>query len=130
MKLMRQSIAAISLSLSVFSAFAAPTYFTTHNNTPEESNAFIASNVPSPYPTAANSTRQVYWNMVRLACYGHTTNGKCTAVIKMATNTSNPVTIGTLSMDLNSGDISPKQVSAEGYTVTVNGPGEATITKD
>ncbi len=42
----------------------------------------------------------------------------------------NPVDIGVVSMDLDSGDIIPKQISANGYTLNVKGPGETTITKD
>ena len=128
MKLMLKSLSAITLSLSVITAFASPDYLVTHNNTNEESNAFIAG-TPSPYPTSAHSTRKVYWNMVRLACYGHTTDGKCSAVIKMATN-SNPIVIGSVSMDLATGDINPKRLSANGYTLIVNGPGETTLSKD
>ncbi len=130
MNLLLKSITAITLSLSAAAALAAPVYFTTHNNTNEESNAFIDGTIPSPYPTAPHSTKNVYWNMVKLACWGHTNNGKCTALVKMATNTSNPIEIGTLSMDLESGDITPKTISAKGYTLKINGPGEATITKN
>lgn len=130
MNSMLKSISALVLSLSAASALAVPTYLTTHNNTNEESNAYVAGSIPSPYPTAAHSSRQVPWNMVRFACYGHTTNGKCNAVIKMATNTSNPIEIGTVTMELDTGDISPKTLSAKGYTLIVNGPGEATINKD
>ncbi|CAM2947073.1 hypothetical protein [Legionella worsleiensis] len=130
MNLMLKSISAIALSLSAATAFAVPTYLITHNNTNVESNAFIAGTIPSPYPTPANSTRQVYWNMVKMACYGHTTNGRCSALIKMATNTSAPIELGYVSMELDSGDISPKVLSAKGFTLTVNGPGEATITRN
>ncbi len=129
---MLKSLSAITLGLSTFAAFATPTHLTTHNNTTEESNAFIAG-VPSPYPTAPNKTRQVFWNLVKMACYGHTPDkdkNKCEATIKMATNTASPITIGTLSMDLATGDINPKELSAKGYTLTVNGLGETTITKD
>lgn len=130
MKLMLKSISAIALSLSAMSAFAGPDYLVTHNNTNEESNAYVAGFIPSPYATGAHSTRQVPWNMVKLACFGHTTEGRCSALIKMATNTSNPIELGYVSMELATGDITPRQLSAKGYTVTVNGPGEATITKD
>lgn len=130
MKLLLKSLSALTLSLGVVTAFAAPAYMTTHNYTNEESNAYIANYIPSPYPTAAHSSRQVYWNMVKLACYGHTTGGQCLAVIKMASNTANPIVIGELSMNLETGDITPKSLSAAGYTVVINGPGEATITKD
>jgi hypothetical protein len=133
MKLMLKSLTAITLSLSTLSAFAMPTYLTTHNETDVESNAFVVGSgqqTPSPYPTLAHSTRQVYWTAVRMACYGKTTGNKCSAVIKMETNTSNPVEIGTLAMDLVTGEITPAVLKANGYTVTVNGPGESTITKD
>jgi hypothetical protein len=127
---MLKTISALTLSLNAFAAFATPVHLTTHNTTSLESNAYIAG-VPSPYPTAANSTHQVYWNMVRIACYGHTNpNGTCSAVIKMATNTASPIDVGVLTMDLATGDINPKVLSANGYTVTVNGPGESTITKN
>ncbi|PJD95711.1 MAG: hypothetical protein CK426_04065 [Legionella sp.] len=130
MKFVLKSLSVLTLSLSTLIAFAAPTHLITHNNTNEESNAYIAG-APSPYPTKAQSTRTVLWNLVRMACYGHTDNtGKCSAVIKMATNTPNPIELGVLSMNLSTGDITPKVLSANGYTFTVTAPGEATITKN
>ncbi|KTD03388.1 hypothetical protein OQJ19_00845 [Fluoribacter gormanii] len=128
MNLIFKGISAVALSISALTAFASPTYLITHNNTPEESNAYIAG-VPSAYPTPANSTQKVYWNLVKLACYGHTTGKQCSAVIKMATNTSNPIEVGEVRMDLDTGDITPKFLSKNGYNLTINGPGEATITK-
>ncbi len=130
MKLMLKSLSAITLSFSTLVAFAAPSYMTTTNTTTEESNAYVAG-VPSPYPTKAQSTRKVAWNLVRIACYGHTDSaGNCTALIKMATNTANPITVGTMSMNINTGDVNPKVLSANGYTFTVTGLGEAVITKN
>jgi len=130
MKLILKSLSAIALGLSVFTAAtAAPSYLITHNKTNVESNAYIAT-VPSIYPTAAQSTRQVAWNLVRIACFGHSKDNKCSAVIKMATNTTNPVVLGTVTMDLTSGDITPKAITSQGYTLTVNGPGETTISKN
>lgn len=125
-----KSFSAIVLSLSAVTAFASPAFLITHNNTGAESNAFIAGTIPSPYPTAANSTRQIRWNMVKLACYGHATANKCPALVKMATNTDKPVDLGMMTMDLDTGDITPKKLSSNGYTLTINGPGEATITKN
>ena len=130
MKLMLKSLSAITLSLVAATALAVPAYLTTHNNTDEESNAYVAGTIPSPYSTPAHTTRQVYWNMVRMACYGHTTNGKCSALIKLATNTANPIDVGTVTMDLETGDITPKHISNNGYSVVINGPGEATINKN
>lgn len=130
MKLLQRTLAAITLSLSATAALAMPAYLITHNNTNEESSALIAGSIPSPYPTAPHSTRKVYWNLVRLACYGHTVDGKCSALIRMGTSTANPIEVGYVYMDLATGDITPKQLSAQGYTFTVNGLGEATIDKD
>jgi hypothetical protein len=67
---------------------------------------------------------------VRIACFGHTVDGKCAALIKMATNTDSPITVGTVMMDISTGDISPKQVSGNGFTIIVNGPAETTVSKD
>ncbi|MDR3502044.1 MAG: hypothetical protein P4L79_05615 [Legionella sp.] len=129
MNLIAKSLSAVALSLSAITSFAAPAYLITHNNTNEESNAFVAG-APSIYPTAPHSTRKVYWNLVKLACHGHTTNGKCPAVIKMATNTANPIVVGTVEMELSTGEINPKQIVGNGYTLTVTGPGEASISKN
>ena len=125
-----KSLTAITLSLCAASALASPTYLVTHNNTDVESNAYIAGTIPSPYPTPAHTTRQLHWNLIRLACYGHTVNGKCPAVIKMNTNTSEPIILGNVEMELDTGIITPSQVSSNGYTFTVNGLAEGTLTKD
>ncbi|WED43713.1 hypothetical protein [Legionella cardiaca] len=124
-----KSLAASALALATTTVLASPAYLLTHNKTNVESNAFVAG-TPSPHPTAANSDGKVSWLAVRMACYGHVENGRCQAMIKMATNTNNPVEVGMVSLDVETGDILPKQFSGNGYTVTVNGPGEATITKN
>ena len=100
----------------------------THNRTDFESNAFI-DGTPSIYPTKAHTDNKVYWNMVKVACHGHSNGNQCSALIKMATNTANPMTIGYLTLDLATGDITPKVLNGQGFTLVVNGPGETTITK-
>lgn len=109
---------------------AAPSGLLTHNHTDVESNAFIDGTVKSPYPTKAHADNSVSWTAVRVACIGHTSNNICKALIKMATNTADVVDLGWLEMDLVSGDINPKSVQGNGYTLTVNGPGEVTLTKE
>ena len=112
-------------------ALAAPLVLITNNNTDEQSRAFIDGTHPSHHPVPARTTRQIYWNMVKIACFEHTSSdNKCSAVIRMATDTLKPIDIGTVSMDLETGDITPKLQSSNGYTLTVNGPGETTITKN
>lgn len=122
-------VLAIVMAFFVSSVYASPSNLVTHNLTNAESNAFVAGIYPSPAPTKANSTGQVSWLVVRMACFGHTTDGKCPALIKMGTNTDNPVEIGTVYLDVDSGIITPASLVGNGYKLTVNGPGEATIIK-
>ncbi|KTD25023.1 Uncharacterised protein [Legionella lansingensis] len=124
-----KSLTASALALITTAALASPAYLITHNRTNVESNAYVAG-VPSPHPTKANSDGKVSWLAVRVACYNHTENGICKAVIKMATNTPNPIELGVVSMNIESGDITPKALTGNGYTMTVNGLGEATLTKN
>lgn len=130
MNLVLKSLSALTLSLTAAATFAFPANLVTHNESDLESNAFIAGYIPSPYPTAAYSTRDVSWNMVRIACYGHTTNGQCQALIKLGTNTEQPIELGYLTLNLSTGEINPKQISNGGYTLTVNGLAETTISKN
>ncbi len=131
MKTFGKIFAAVTLGLCSHITFAAPSYLITHNHTDVESNAYIDGTLASPYPTKAHADNSVNWLAVRMACIGRTTNNKCKALIKMATNTSNPVILGWLEMDLSTGDITPKQVQGNGYTLTVNdNPGEVTLSQD
>lgn len=109
---------------------ASPILLITHNTTDSESNAFVAGTIESHYPSKAHSDNKVSWVSVKMACFGHTVDSKCPALIKMGTNTPNPVELGTVVMDLNTGDITPKQITANGYTLIVNGPGETTLIKN
>ncbi|KTD16526.1 hypothetical protein [Legionella jordanis] len=130
MKHLFKSLAAAALAFAASATFASPAYLITHNKTNVESNAYVAG-VPSPHPTRANADGKVSWLAVRLACNGHVNKeGRCAAVIKMATDTASPVDLGTVSVHVDTGDIIPKQISGNGYTLTVNGPGEATLTKN
>ena len=127
---LQKLLIAATLSLTATAALASPMLLITHNTTDVESNAFIGGTVRSNHPTKAHSDNNVSWVSVRMACFGRTVEGKCPALIKMGTNTANPVDIGTVVMDLNTGDISPKQISGNGYTLIVNGPGETTLITD
>ncbi|CEK11303.1 hypothetical protein [Legionella hackeliae] len=129
MKQILKRLTISALALAATTALASPSYLVTHNKTDVESNAYVAGK-PSPHPTAANSDGKVSWYVVRMACYGHTDKNICKAVVKMATDTANPVDLGTVSLNIDTGEISPTRLSGNGYTLTVNGPGEATLTKN
>ncbi|MCH9716076.1 MAG: hypothetical protein K0U24_04155 [Gammaproteobacteria bacterium] len=119
-----------SLLLSLTSSFALavpPKILITHNQTNLESNAFVAATIPSQHPTKAYSEGRVIWASVRMACFGHLTNGKCPALIKLATDTDNPIELGIVTIDLSNGDIQPKTLHANGYSMIVNGPAETTL---
>ncbi|MDF1677584.1 MAG: hypothetical protein P1U32_02685 [Legionellaceae bacterium] len=121
---------ALALALSSTLALAAPPkVLITHNETSLESNAFVAGTIPSQHPTKANSVGRVMWASVRMACFGHITNNKCPALIKLGTNTEHPIEIGTVTVDLNTGEIEPKSLHANGYSMIVNGPAESTLRK-
>lgn len=120
-----------TLALFTTAAFAVPPkYLITHNTTDVESNAFVAGTIPSQHPTKAHSDGKVFWTAVKMVCFGHSTNGQCSALIMMETNTANPIPLGYVNLNLDSGDINPKQLSANGYTLIVNGPGETTLIKN
>ncbi len=115
-------------TIACSAVFAAPSSLTTHNQTSHESNAYIAGHA-SPYPVAAKSDRSISWTMVRLACFGHTSNNVCAAEVFMETETSNKVSIGHIGMNLSTGEISPSVLDTDKYHLEVNGPGEVTITE-
>ena len=127
--MLKNSLLASMLILST-SVFATPKQLITHNHTNVESNAFINGTIASQHPTKPNSDNKVFWASVRLACYGHIANNKCEALIKMATDTPNPISLGTLSVDLITGEINPKSLAAEGYRLEVDGPGETSLYQD
>lgn len=123
-------LSATTLGLTTTMAMAVPQKLITHNTTSVDSNAYVAGVVPSTHPTKANSDGVVSWVEVRMACFGHDVAGKCSALIKMATNTSHPVDIGWVNINLSTGEISPKTIHGNGYKLTVNGIGETTLSKE
>ncbi len=129
MKSLRALLTAASLGLAT-TAISSPVVFITHNTTDFESNAYVAGTIKSHYPSKPHTDNKVSWVSIKMACFGHMTDSKCPAIIKMATNTANPIDIGLMTMDVNTGEISPKQISGNGFTIIVNGPGETTIVKN
>lgn len=120
----------ITLALGLASSLALaipPKQLITHNTTDLDSNAFVAGTIPSQHPTRAHSDGKVLWAAVRMACFGHVVNGKCPALIKVGTNTANPIELGMLSMDLTTGAITPSELHSNGYAMIVNGPAETTL---
>ncbi|QRN04349.1 hypothetical protein GH742_10930 [Legionella sp. MW5194] len=131
MNALLKGVAAITLGLTTAIAFAAPSHLTTDNQTNYQSNAFINGTVQSPYPTPKKTKKSLLWSLVQLACAPYVDSQKqCGALIKMGTDTSNPVEVGWLKMNMSTGDITPKKLSANGFTITVINAGEVIITED
>lgn len=128
MKQTTRACVTAALGLASAMAFAIPPrQLITHNTTDLDSNAFVAGTIPSQHPTKAHSDGKVFWTAVRMACYGHVINGACPALIKVGTNTANPIELGMLYMDLTTGVITPSELHNHGYAMIVNGPGETTL---
>ena len=125
-----KKITCLCLVSSATIVLAAPTFLVTHNKTNVESNAYVAGTIPSPRPTPANNDAQVHWAIVKMACAGYAVNGVCSALVKMETNTNKPIDLGWINLTLSTGDLNPKYLKSNGYTLTVNGPGEVTLTKE
>jgi hypothetical protein len=121
--------ATLAFGLFTSVAFAAPKFMTTHNLSNVQTNAFV-DGVPGPAPTNPDASSQVSWMFVKIGCKAHAAEGICPAVIMMATNTPAPIELGTVYVNLESGDITPSRLSGGGYTLTVNGPGEITVSND
>lgn len=130
MKRLLITLTSAGLALAATEVLASPQKLVTHNLTNVESNAFVAGTISSRYPTRPHSDGKVSWTEVKMACFGHIMNGKCDALVKMETNTPHPINLGWVKLDLESGDITPKSLTANGYTLLVNGPGETTLIKN
>lgn len=137
MNFLFKTLIATAFIMSTSMTFARPTPIKhppttgliTHNLTNEDSNAFINGTIPSIYPTQRQSERTVPWPFVHLICKNYLVDNQCNATIVMSPK-SNPVTIGSVSMDLETGEITPKQLRAHGYKVSVIGVGEVTLSYD
>lgn len=127
-KLCYSVLGAIGLISSALAA--APKLLITHNYTHVESNAFIDGVIASQHPTKAQSENKVFWASVKLACYGRVVNNTCKALIKMKTDTAEPIDLDWVSVNLLTGDITPKFLSKNGYRLEVNGPGETSLYED
>ncbi|GGI80283.1 hypothetical protein [Legionella impletisoli] len=118
-----------SLSLAAAASFALPpTELVSHNNTDVSSQAYLGPNLDIPQqPTAPGAVKRVSWVSVRILCMNTPKPGICPA--KIALNTTPQTTLGVVELNLATGDINPKVLSANGYKMTVIKPGEIAFTK-
>ncbi|STX52419.1 Uncharacterised protein [Legionella busanensis] len=124
-------LSATILITSLFTAdlLAAPKAMITHNLTDTTTNAYVDGRA-APQPAWPNETTKVSWTIVKAGCRDHREEGICPAMIKMDIDSSSPIVVGTLYIDLETGVITPAKISANGFTVEVNAPGEITVLKD
>lgn len=101
-------------------AGGAPSNFVTRNYTEFQSNAKVEGNW-SPFPTHPGTPenpgeRAVHWTALKLFCGFFAST--CKAEIYMKTDTDTPVFVGEGTMDLSTGDITPKELTNNGFTLT------------
>ena len=101
-----------------------PKSFTTKNYTKYYSNVKI-KNTWTPFPTPPGNpqdpaVRSVPWLGLKLLCHRAEF---CTAELWMKTNTDNPVYIGEGVMNVNTGEITPKELVSNGFKLTSPEPG-------
>ena len=122
---------------SVFAALTAtafadePTELTTYNNT----NAWVSAKIsgfPSHDPMTPHSERHRAWWKLRVACYASQKDDICTATIILRKNESdeNGSILGDMSINMKSGEITPKQLRNDLYTLRVNDIAKVTITEN
>lgn len=128
MKQLVKSLAASALLLASGAVLAKPSYLTINNTTDVESNAFLAGK-KSDHPTAPKTTSKVSWFAVQMVCYGHIDSAnRCHAIIYMDTQSKDPIELGEVTLEMTTGDIQPKVLRKNGYTMTVSTEKEATAT--
>lgn len=120
-------LTALFLTLFATATFAVPQYLIINNTTNVESNAYIANAYPSSMPSKPKAVNRVPWFVVQMACYRHTEGRQCPATIKMETNTSNPVDLAYVQLNLDTGAITVLSVVNPKYVLTVNGLAQVTL---
>ena len=106
-------------------ALAAPSELVVENKTDYQARAYV--NGMSKNPAEAHSSMSLSWWALKLVCAFQT---DCKATVKMKTDTSNPVSLGDVSINLDSGIIDTSKLShAEGFNVSYVAPGHAVVTQ-
>lgn len=116
------------VALTAGSAWAAPSQMVTVNKTAASIFANIAG-YQSPDPVKPGETKKRAWLLVKGLCATAGQTGKCTADIVAQDSSNNTTTLGQMTMDLESGDITPKKLAAGKYTLTVTGVAQVLITQ-
>lgn len=123
---------AVTFGLATSVAGAAGMALITHNKTDMISKAMIDGSIPSTHPALPQKDTKISWAEVRLVCGPRLdAAGLCHALVKMISpSNGSEFDLGWVYMNIDNGDITPKTLTANGYTLTVNGPAETTITKN
>ncbi|KTC64942.1 Uncharacterised protein (plasmid) [Legionella adelaidensis] len=106
-----------------------PHNLTTHNLTNVWSEAFVEGTIRTEKnATPPNTTKKVAWTEVLFICHKRP---QCWALVKMNTKGDKSVDLCKVTLDVKTGIITPEALCAgnNGYALTVNGPGEVTLTR-
>jgi len=123
----RQSVAFfLTLSFSALS-FSAPQFLISHNQTLYQSTAYVDGKISLPNTIEPLSDTTTSWITLKRLCFGRSLSSRCPIIIKMGTDTGYPFDLGLIYIDLNSGAITPNQLSFNNVVLRVNNNGELTL---
>lgn len=117
MSLIKKLILGSALTALSATAMAHPDDLITHNKTSGSVYATIGG-VRSNDPVAPNKTKYRKWFLVNMACFMSKKDNKCTATISVEKNNQESI-LGDMTIDLESGEITPTQISNDKYTLNV-----------
>lgn len=107
--------------------YSAPQVLTTHNQTNYQAIAYVDGKISLPKIAEPLSDSSISWVTVNRLCYGRTVNNKCPLVIKMKGLSSYSFDLGVIYMDLNSGEITPKQITFNHIQLNAHNTGELSL---
>jgi hypothetical protein len=120
------SSALITLTSTVF---AAPSHLTTVNNTSDGKVFAKIGLYKSTDPVAPKSTKERKWQEVRFLCGIQGMPNVCSAeIIVENITTHKSESLGSMSMDLSSGVLTPETLSSEHYMMHVTGTAHVEVT--
>jgi len=106
-------------------ALAAPSELVVDNKTDYQARAYVHG--ISKNPAEAHSSMSLNWWALSMVCAFQT---ECKAEVKVKTDTANPISLGNVSINLDTGVIDTSGLShAEGFNVSYVAPGHAVVTQ-
>jgi hypothetical protein len=118
-----------TLAVLASSAFASPENLTTVNNSEHGKVYAKIGFYTSPEPVLPHQTRNRDWRSVQGLCGINGMPNQCSAEIIIENDkTHKRESLGSMSMDVSTGEISPGSLSSKHYNLVVTGTAHVTVT--